>query len=320
MQASTMWPDAINVHLWPYALRKSSDDLNQISHPNISESPLPMFSRVKVHDNITNNHTFGCPVYVLQKPLQSGFKIPKWDPRATMGVYLGRSPIHASSVGLVLSLRTRLVSPSFHKNYDDLFATVTESFGKYIPKSNWQSKYGFRVDSTDPLLLLRPNVPEGVIGKEGDDNEINVNDINNYEPQNDVIDEVPQQIDEEEVPEQNNNPIQQPSILGEEIEMDHHERAPGEGITRSGQISRVTKRYQDYVMYNSMSINDPYDIEEVYTASSDPDTIYYHEILREPDKDKFIEAMIKEIEQHNERDNWKVVPRQQIPSHHKVLP
>jgi hypothetical protein len=113
------------------------------------------------------------------------------------------------------------VSPSFHNKYDDLFVTVTESFGKYIPKSNWQSTCGFRVDPTDPLLLLRPNVPEGVIGKEGDDNRINVNDNNyNYEPQNDVIDEVPQQIDEEEAPEQNNNPIQQPNMLGEEIEMD----------------------------------------------------------------------------------------------------
>jgi hypothetical protein len=104
-----------------------------------------MISRVAVHDNITNNHVFGCPVYVLQRPLQTGFKIPKWDPRATMGVYLGRSPIHASIVELVLSLRTGLVSPSFHNKYDDSFATVADSFGKYIPKSNWQIKCGFKL-------------------------------------------------------------------------------------------------------------------------------------------------------------------------------
>jgi Reverse transcriptase (RNA-dependent DNA polymerase) len=48
--------------------------------------------------------------------------------------------------------------------------------------------------------------------------------------------------------------------------------------------------------------------------------MYYHEILCEPDKDQFIEAMVKEIQQHNERDNWRVVGRSQVPLDHKILP
>jgi hypothetical protein len=36
-------------------------------------------------------------------------------------------------------------------------------------------------------------------------------------------------------------------------------------------------------------------------TTSDPDTMYYHEILNQPDKQQFIEAMEKEIEDHNEK-------------------
>ena len=33
-------------------------------------------------------------------------------------------------------------------------------------------------------------------------------------------------------------------------------------------------------------------------TSSDPDTMYLHEALREPDRDKFIEAIEKELDDH----------------------
>ena len=75
--------------------------------------------------DIKSFHTFGCPVYVLDGRLQSGLSmIPKWDLRARMGIYVGRSPAHASSVGLVLNPRTGHVSPQFHVIYDDDFTTV----------------------------------------------------------------------------------------------------------------------------------------------------------------------------------------------------
>jgi hypothetical protein len=41
-----------------------------------------------------------------------------------MGVYLGSSPNHASSVPLVLSTTTGLVSPQFHVVFDDNFTTT----------------------------------------------------------------------------------------------------------------------------------------------------------------------------------------------------
>ncbi len=50
--------------------------------------------------------------------------IPKWSPRAHLGLNLGPSPMHARNVYLVLNLSTGLVSPLFHCCFDDFFETT----------------------------------------------------------------------------------------------------------------------------------------------------------------------------------------------------
>jgi hypothetical protein len=52
-------------------------------------------------------------VYVLQPRLQDGGKVPKWEPRSRQGQYMGSSPLHASTVGLIRNLRTNHISPQF---------------------------------------------------------------------------------------------------------------------------------------------------------------------------------------------------------------
>ena len=75
--------------------------------------------------DIKSFHTFGCPCYVLDNHLQSGLTIlPKWELCARMGIYVGRSPAHASNVGLVFNPRNEHVSPQFHVVYDDGSTTV----------------------------------------------------------------------------------------------------------------------------------------------------------------------------------------------------
>jgi hypothetical protein len=37
----------------------------------------------------------------------------------------------------------------------------------------------------------------------------------------------------------------------------------------------------------------------IYMSTSDPDTMYYHEILKQSDKEQFLEAMQLEISNHN---------------------
>lgn len=69
-------------------------------------------------------HTWGCPAYVLDPTLQDGQKIPKWHPRSRVGQYMGLSPLHASTVGVVRNLKTGRLSPQYHVVYDDKFETV----------------------------------------------------------------------------------------------------------------------------------------------------------------------------------------------------
>eukprot|EP00956_Cyclotella_meneghiniana_P031730 scaffold84308_cov35-Cyclotella_meneghiniana.AAC.2 len=54
--------------------------------------------------DLRNFHTFGCPCYILDSRAQVDPKgVPKWEPRARLGIYLGHSPAHAGSVALVMN-------------------------------------------------------------------------------------------------------------------------------------------------------------------------------------------------------------------------
>jgi hypothetical protein len=73
---------------------------------------------------LSRTHVFGCPMYVLDAALQDGKKIPKWNPRARLGLFLGFLDSHSSQVPLVLNTDTGKISPQFHVIFDDKFATV----------------------------------------------------------------------------------------------------------------------------------------------------------------------------------------------------
>ena len=137
IHAQLMWPEGVSVELWPYAVQYAIDVWNR--RPGDSEfSPLQLFSRKTSNSgelDRTREHTFGCPVYVLDHQLQGGFKIPAWRPRSRRGVYLGRSPHHSGNVALVLNPRTGNVSPQYHVVFDDEFTTIT--CGPEKPPPNW---------------------------------------------------------------------------------------------------------------------------------------------------------------------------------------
>ena len=92
------------------------------------------FLDIKEFPNIKQEHTFGCPVFVLDHRLQkSSTGPPKWDLRSRLGVYIGRSPFHAGSVALILNPRSGLVSPQYHLVFDDEFSTVPYLSSTDIP-------------------------------------------------------------------------------------------------------------------------------------------------------------------------------------------
>ena len=54
-------------------------------------------------------------------------------------------------------------------------------------------------------------------------------------------------------------------------------------------------------------------------ASTDPDIMYLHQVLKQQDKEKFIDAMKKEVEDQMKNGNFTVVERKTVPQGKYIL-
>ena len=113
-------------------------------------SRLELFSSIRVGANMKHMHTFGCPVFALSNALASGKSIPRWSPRARIGLNLGPSPLHARNVYLVLNLHTGLVSPQYHCRFDDFFETTRHGGPDVSGTISWQQLAG--LDRANAIL------------------------------------------------------------------------------------------------------------------------------------------------------------------------
>jgi hypothetical protein len=135
LHAKRMFPEYVSTILWPFAMKCYEDRLNNLVHCADRRTPYKTLASLDAAPiNTSNFLTFGCPCYVFDHWLQSGTgKIPKWEPRTWMGIYVGRSPSHASNVALILNPCTGHVSPQFHVVYDDDFTTVPYLWTATVP-------------------------------------------------------------------------------------------------------------------------------------------------------------------------------------------
>ena len=54
-------------------------------------------------------------------------------------------------------------------------------------------------------------------------------------------------------------------------------------------------------------------------SMADEDTMYLHELVKAPDRDKFFKAMKEEISAHSEQGHWEVVKRSSMPKNQQIL-
>ena len=89
-------------------------------------------------------HVWGCPVYVLEKAIADGKKLPRWKPRSTRCVNMGLSKKHASTVPLVLNPQTGYITPQYHVVFDDWFATVATNVDALpdLNTTHWARLFG----------------------------------------------------------------------------------------------------------------------------------------------------------------------------------
>jgi Reverse transcriptase (RNA-dependent DNA polymerase) len=236
---------------------------------------------------------------------------------------------------LVLSLTSGLVSPQFHVLHDDSFATLSRYSGNAIPKSLWQVKCGFVEDGTKlrtmvPISKIQDSLLKDGTGKDTTMEDIvpsnqtpvlEVRGIDAYgtEPEGATTVGIP--VEEDVLLPQENGPLDSVEPVA---------------VTRSGREVRTPARLRDYVVYHAVQ-----DVLQVhpeseflhpvhyaalprevmtYAASSDPDTMYLHEAMREPDREHFLRAMEDEVQAQTNNGNWVVVEKDTLPPGTRILP
>ncbi len=125
LHVATNWPQHASSKYWPQAVDYEAWVFNRLPNMESGIAPNEIWSGVRSpSSNLSRAHVFGCPVYVLDASLQDGRKIPKWNPCARLGLFLGFSDLHSSLVPLVLNVVTGHISQQFQVIFDDKFETV----------------------------------------------------------------------------------------------------------------------------------------------------------------------------------------------------
>ena len=159
LHAAVHWPEMADATLWPMAVTHAIFLHNHVPDLVSGLCPVDVFTKSrweqrKYHDL----HVWGCPVYVLEKALTDGKKIPRWKPRSVRCINMGLSKKHASTVPLVLNPESGYITAQYHIVFDDWFATVAtlESALPDFNSNRWvrlfgDSRYQFPFDESDEV-------------------------------------------------------------------------------------------------------------------------------------------------------------------------
>ena len=355
LHAAHRWPKAIHASLWPAALKNYVNLRNNIpttfvkgskqSMDTFVDSPLSKFAGKEIKVNLEHFHPFGSPVYVLEDKLQASQSYNKWSDRSRVGIFMTHSPSHSSNVPLILNTRTAHVTPQFHCLYDDEFATCQRD-----PKfqSLWQYKAKVLNDISNEQQKTK--LPQGFIPSLQHSQQLSqslsslpdnfkhpweTTEIPNDAPTLDTSTvNAPPPSDP---PSQNqlseSNSGSRPITFNNTRTRSGREIVPPKRLTYTSICSNLEtfspSSKQHYIQHllqpdvTSQSEPNSFSLVSEYIIGltlSDPDTMYLHEALREPDRDKFIEAIEKELDDHILRKHWKVVPLQNVPKDKTCLP
>lgn len=319
--------------LWPYAIREVNNALNNT--PNMQDphrrSPKELFSGSPVSPNLKHMHPFGAPTYVLAAPLQKNEPYGKWKERSRRGVYLGQSPNHASSVALVLDLYTGLVSPQFHVKVDHGFETVQDDNSKYT----WLTKAGFTNPEPKPTSPSakkiqkqpKPSVPRTQTKR-------SISAKKQKQQKRNISQTIPSKSQEPKRSKQPSTdaspkptapqPSSSPPALPERRSK-RQRTAPNRLITScvaemttssNGVPNEIFAFENLFPNPSSLAFQDEL---HAYKSTADPDTLYYHEAMREPDKKQFQVAMDKELNDNIEKGNIELIHKSQVPEGASIL-
>ena len=343
IHANKRWPEAIEAYLWPYAVRYANDCINNT--PNMQDprrrTPIQIFSGSVVEINSKHWKPFGAPVYVLNAAPRDGKPHHKWQAKASVGIYLGRSPIHSKEVALVLDRITGYVSPQFHVKVDSGFYTLDQE----RTACSWQVATGFK----DRLPTQPSPKPSRKRGAGDMDSEGEGVTPPKKAPENPTREQGthPKPMEEDPIQPDGSLPVyNSDNTLKPRPQGDHAMglgtpayEAETPGLRRSSRVRKEVKRLihtmtaevsnsqsevpGEIFCYSTLFPQDESmraDPLYAFKASSDPDTMYMHQAMKEPDADQFKQAMKKEWDDQLANGNFSLIKRSEVPRGKIILP
>jgi hypothetical protein len=75
-------------------------------------------------------------------------------------------------------------------------------------------------------------------------------------------------------------------------------------------------------MFPEEQVNSLLDVDPLlaFSASSNPDVMYLHDAMRQPDRQQFLKAMQQEVEGQTKNGNWSIIRRTEVPQGSTILP
>jgi hypothetical protein len=219
-------------------------------------------------------------------------------------------------VSLVLSLETGLVSPQFHVRYDDFFETVRRSSQNPTTLSHWQKLAGFKINRHIS------SVPKTILDK---DNHPTLPDTEHS--QTSQVMPSSQEHEGMTQDESGDMPVNEGDNV---ITTEHHDptqESPPQQCTHTCIIMRPEHLIEvAYSSYYDVMYEDDYFLQDkisdpiaFLSSHSDPDTMYFHEAIRQPDSEDFVKAIIKVLNDHIDRKHWILMPHNEVPKGTKIL-
>ena len=324
VHANRRWPRCFSTMLWPYALRMANHVYNNTPfqrHEN-HLTPIQAASGATVEVNKKHFKTFGCPVYVLNRALQLGHPHGKWKERSKMGLYLGPSPAHNKNVALVMDIDTGLVSPQFHVMFDNDFQTIDDK-DKITPL--WKVKTGLvserELEQTkrenDKMPVVIPGLEIKTGKREGGREEKNT--LRSAK-------RTKLATEEEENKIKSKPKVQEDINLRRSPRLNPHLQVATELLSLQTIISQRHESPIKGEIFGFESIvgetddGVPHHHPLAYKASTDPDTMYMHQAMQQPDRMNFIRAMKKEVASQMENNNFTIVHKNEVPTNKSILP
>ena len=105
---------------------------------------------------------------------------------------------------------------------------------------------------------------------------------------------------------------------------------PRSSVSRYGRIRKQTHKIWQYQRQIAMSAiiathedMDDFDIPThsmAYLAKNSADTMYFDQTISQPDRNQFIQAIVKEVNDHIDHKHWRLIHISEVPEDQKVLP